>query len=216
MVARLREQWGHRTFPPGLTTRAQVVKALVDEANLKERLNPPIKVVSPSQYTIQPIAESTEEQKAALTPIGKQNNSKKENRSRGVSAAAEIQIKSTTPTAQQLSDVNTALEVANNLNAGEVATLAMFCAGIGESDFDRNSTNASGHMGIWQSDVIPGKEVSKQAQFFLKGGESFQAGGAIQARTRREGSRAISPPKLRHPENPGELLLCLQRFRSDH
>lgn len=59
IVAELRKQWGHRTIPPGLTTRAQFVKSLVDQANLKGHLVPPIKFVCPGLSRAEPVAENT-------------------------------------------------------------------------------------------------------------------------------------------------------------
>jgi hypothetical protein len=180
IVARLRQQWGHRTIPPGLTTRAQFVRNLVNEANAREHLNPPIKFVSPGINRVEPVAESTQEKQAKLeTPKQKQAKEAREGKTRGIHPGAEVKVKGSAATPQQLADINTALDVANKLSAGTTATLALIVAGIGESDFNRNSSNPSGHNGVWQSSTIPGNEVEKQAHFFLKGGESFQAGGAI-------------------------------------
>lgn len=81
IVARLREQWKHRTFPPGLSTRAQVVKALVEEANLKEHLNPRIRFISPGLNRKEPVAEATEE--ATQTTTAKSATSAKANKEVG-------------------------------------------------------------------------------------------------------------------------------------
>lgn len=79
---------------------------------------------------------------------------------------------------KQMRRVATCLEVADRVNAGERATLAMLVAMAGESNFGEN-TGSRGTT--FQTTTIPESKLNKQAYHFLKGGNSFLAGGAIQA-----------------------------------
>jgi hypothetical protein len=74
------------------------------------------------------------------------------------------------------------------LHAGERATLAMLCAGIGESSF-RAIMNGAGspYGGVFQGNVGGGvwdlNDTKGMAQSFLRGGKGFQGGGAIKLAT---------------------------------
>lgn len=177
-VTMMREQFGPKLTAAGTQTRAQFIKSLVLEAIGAGHF------VCPSLNVIQPVKSTAENALGTAvvsTAIERSRTERHENKSRGISRSANVTIKGQTPTDQQLADLNTALGVAQQLGAGEQATLALICAGIGESNFERSSTDSvyGTHHGIWQSDVIPGDQVAKQAEYFLKGGESFGAGGAI-------------------------------------
>jgi hypothetical protein len=149
VVARLREQWGHRTFPPGSTTRAQGVKALVAEANLKEHLNPPIRFVSPGQNRKEPVAEA----KPTKTSTAKKNEETAANRERGIHAGAEFKIKGASPSPIQRALANEVMGIANELNAGPLATEALIEACIDENDFTNNPGGGGGSTGLLQ--LIP-------------------------------------------------------------
>jgi hypothetical protein len=174
----LRSHWGPRYATPGTTTRAQFIYQLLVEAGIKSFI--------PGLNVVQPVEEETKGEEGQRI-IEAQDETK--NKSQGVAAGGPISIKGAKPTPQQLKDINTALAVAQKLKAPVAAVEALIYAGIAESSFNRSDSNASGHNGIWQSDIIPGNEVAKQAEFFLKGGESFQGGGAI--KLAREGKRPI-------------------------
>jgi hypothetical protein len=128
IVANLRRLWGERWFSPGLTTRAQIVKALVDEANLKLHLNPQIKFVCPGLNRVEPVAESKQ------TTTAKANATTKANRGRGVHAGAGFKIKGQDPSAYQRSILNEAIGVAHELKAPQLAGEALVEALIAEND----------------------------------------------------------------------------------
>lgn len=179
----LKGYWGPRYVTPGTTTRAQFVHQLLVEAGIPS--------VIPGVGVVQPVEEETKGEEGQQV-IEAQDETK--NKSQGVGAGGPISIKGNKPTAQQLKDINTALATAQKLKAPTAAVEALVYAGIAESTFDRSDSNASGHNGIWQSDIIPGNEVAKQAEFFLKGGESFQGGGAI--KLAKEGKHPIEIAEL--------------------
>jgi len=82
----------------------------------------------------------------------------------------------------QRQEIETAMAVASREGASERPTLAMLCAGIGESGFRAIPNSAgSGYAGVFQADPknIPMKDTETQAYHFLRGGKGFQAGGAI-------------------------------------
>jgi cell wall-associated NlpC family hydrolase len=175
VVSTMREFWTPpKQAPPGTQTRAEFVRDLLIEAKVHYKIGE-LKVV-------QPLAEEEKGESGATqvkAALEEQRAEQATEKTPGVSSGTNIKIKGIAPTKQQQADINTALGVAHKLKAPPLAVEALFCAGIGESDFKRESSNASGHNGIWQSSTIPGSEVELQATYFLKGGESFQAGGAI-------------------------------------
>lgn len=178
-VQKLREQWGPKLVRSGAQTRAQFAAQLLKEAGITP--------VIPSENVLQPVKSKEESElgEAVIsTDIEQAEKNRRANKQPGISAGAGITIKGVPPTTQQLHDINTALSVAEQLHAGETATLAMLISGIAESGFDRYAENhepTQTDMGIWQSDLIPGSEVERQATHFLQGGESFREGGAIKA-----------------------------------
>lgn len=184
IVADLRRYWGVKTVPPGTQTRAQFVRSLVNEVGQHGEAK--IKFVCPSLNLKQPVEKKEDGGIVqAKTAVATQQATEKQNKTRGLGAGTAITIKGASPTQQQLADVNTALMVAEELKAPPLAVEALLIAGIAESDFKREEST-SGHNGVWQSDVIPGNEVAKQAKYFLLGGESFAAPGAIALATKPE------------------------------
>jgi hypothetical protein len=175
----LREYAGPKLITPGSTTRAEFVRQLLIEAGIDNITIPGLRVLQR--------VKSTEEGELGTatvsTAIDQKANENETNKAQALSAGSKIAIKGQTPTTQQLDDLNTALSIAGQLGAGEVATVALIVAGIAESSFRRNAVEGEGkkdHYGIWQSSSIPGNEVNKQAEGFLKGGQGgFQGGGAI-------------------------------------
>jgi hypothetical protein len=182
VVARLREQWGHRTFPPGLSTRAQVVKALVHEANLKEHLNPPLRFMSPGQNRKEPVAEA----KKSKTSTAKKNEEAAENRERGIHAGAEFRIKGQAPSPAQRALLNEALGVANEVAAGPLPSEALIEACIAENTV---STSGAGFLQFEAATAaglgITKGNVKQEVTAFLTrsySGETLAAGpgGAIE------------------------------------
>jgi NlpC/P60 family len=184
VVAELRQYWGPKVAPPGTQTRAEFVQDLVAEVGTHGE--PKLRFRCPSLKTVQPVEEETKGELGTLvvsSAIQSGNAKAKANKERGVGAGSSITVKGQAPNAQQLSDINTALSVANQKAAPLAATEALIVAGIAESDFKRDAVEEEGqhnHFGIWQSSSIPGDQVAQQAAGFLDGGVGgFQGGGAI-------------------------------------
>lgn len=109
----------------------------------------------------------------------KTETERNENRDAGL--PDDFTIKTIVMTRQKRKDMQTAMDVATELKANRKATRALLCAGFGESQFDRSLSDykTHTHKGIWQSNQIPPDQVAEQAKYFLLGGRSFGAGGAI-------------------------------------
>jgi hypothetical protein len=153
------------TMSRGAVTRAQFIKRMFDDAG--------VPLVCPELDVKQRI-ETTQEAESEKQRLHK--------RKPGLAAHAKLTIKQLPMDSEQRQNVEEALGAAGDLAAGHLPTLAMLVAGIGESDFRKSSVAHSqngAQVGVFQSDKIPADEVAKQAHYFLKGGESFQAGGAI-------------------------------------
>ncbi len=191
IVARLREQWGHLTAKVGTTTRAQFVKQLVEQANLREKLHPRIKFVSPGINRVEPIeASATEKKERALkTPAAESKAEAERLKARGVHAGAELTVGGEAIGQTQREEANVLLKVAEELGAGQTATEALIYAAIGETRIGKvKSTSSAGAKGTLQSLHAPYDTLS-QAKHFLLGEGDFHAGGAIKR------SREISNPK---------------------
>lgn len=182
----LRQYYGVKHAPAGTQTRAQFIRDLVAEVGQhgEEKAG----FICPSLNIVQPIeSEGEAEAKKAKTEETKQEEEEK-NAKRGGLGAASFTIEGSPASKQQALDVSTAIQKAQSLKAPPRAVEALIAAGIAESGFRREVTEdnkpqtspQSVPEGIWQSDKIPGREVAKQAEFFLKGGESFASGGAIE------------------------------------
>lgn len=114
----------------------------------------------------------------------------KEQAKKGIHRDKHFTIKGEAPNDEQRRNVETALAVADDENAGDRATLAMLVAAIGESEFlTIPNTAGSDYGGVWQgkykgSPLEGGflwkiSDVKGMARSFLRGGKGFQAGGAI-------------------------------------
>jgi hypothetical protein len=179
LVAKLREKWEPRQAPPGTRTRAQFVRDLLQESG--------VPYVIPGLNKVQPVEEEEKgETGTTIVKAGIEQSkaAEKVNKTKGIGHGTNVKIDGATPTKQQLADINTALKTASKLKAPPLAIEALIVSGIVESGFRRevheNEEASNPHQGIWQSDVIPGDEVARQAEHFLIGGESFASGGAIQ------------------------------------
>jgi hypothetical protein len=106
-------------------------------------------------------------------------------REKGLSKA-KFTIKGKQADAAQRRNVEIALKVADAERASERATLAMLCAGIGESEF-KAIPNAAGsdYGGVFQGKYkgtnpqFKLTDTEAMARCFLKGGKGFQGGGAM-------------------------------------
>jgi cell wall-associated NlpC family hydrolase len=177
-VAYMQDDWGPLSAAPNTRTRAQFVKQLVDRIPRVLHVQP-ISFVCPELNVIQPVATSTTNTTGGtiLASITAATQAKA-NKTKGLGAGAAITIKGATPNAQQRSNINIALGVANQENAGPIATEALIFAAIAETGI-RQETNSSGHKGPWQSTYYAATDVAGAAKGFLTGGPSFGGGGAI-------------------------------------
>jgi hypothetical protein len=102
-------------------------------------------------------------------------------KTKGIHAKANVTIKGKKPDQEQIDAIDICMKVADRLNAPPRAVLVMCTAAIGESDFrpSAGETKYGTHKGVFQSNQIPQFDTKQQATYFLKGGRSFLAGGAI-------------------------------------
>jgi hypothetical protein len=100
----------------------------------------------------------------------------------GFDAGTTFKIKGQRADAQQMKEVATALTVADQENATDRPRLALLVSGMGESGF-RDIPNSAGspYGGVFQALKTRNLSTQEQARYFLKGGQGFQAGGAIAA-----------------------------------
>jgi hypothetical protein len=176
-VAYMQDDWGPFSAPPGTRTRAQFIKQLVDRIARVLHVTP-LKFVCPAINEVQPVASSTSTTASSTTLSNIAATHAKANKTKGLGAGAAVTIKGQTPNAQQRSNINVALGVASQENAGPVATEALIFAAIAETGI-LQLTNSSGHKGPWQSTFYAATDVAGAAKGFLTGGPSFQGGGAI-------------------------------------
>lgn len=159
-------------------TRAEFIARLA--RSVKET---PIVFRSPELHEDQPIKDRTEK-------------ARQKDRRKGINPGKHLTIKGVRMDTAQRGEVETALEQADTDHAGDRATIAMLCAGIGESAFRPVANSAgSGYAGVFQASPanIPQKDTAQQAHYFLIGGKGFQQGGAIKL--------AIQYPQM----TPGEI-----------
>lgn len=176
-VTYLRRHKGARSAPRSHITRGQFVQMLVREV----KANGGIEWFIPERWEKQPIKRDREKKTAA---------EKRDTGSPGFADGVVLKIKGETATEHQLRNMETALDVADSLDAGKKATLAIMVGGIGESRF---LTSAVGPVvpgqgqarGVWQ--LMPAtekalgysyKDVAAGAHTFLKDG-FYRYGGAI-------------------------------------
>lgn len=167
-IAHLRRHRSPRSMSRAKATRAQFARALVREVR-----SPAIAFFAPEANQRQAIETPSSLSKSKRTAAQKRL-------ARGVGAGAKITVKGKPATAEQLRNLETILEVAHRLKAPERAQVAMVAAAIGESSLLKSARNGS-HVGVFQSNQIPASDLAGQATYFLKGGRSFAAGGAIGA-----------------------------------
>jgi hypothetical protein len=178
VVSWLREHDRPLKVSRGKATRAEFIYRMVREVD-----KGPIRFVSPELHRKQPIA-------APKSSDQQTQRSKDANRDPGFAKSTKVTISNGAASRSQLHHCSVALDVAAGLNAGPKATLAMVCAGIGESSFkDQMNQGGSGYGGVFQGAVnvkpytfrgVSGvTRTAQQAHYFLVGGKGYQAGGAI-------------------------------------
>lgn len=91
-----------------------------------------------------------------------------------------LKIKGEEANSEQRRQVQAALTVCAEERAGAKATLALMCAGIGESGFqDVPNSAGSPYGGVFQARKTLKLTTAQQARSFLRGENGFQQGGAI-------------------------------------
>ena len=197
IVSQLREITGYKTVPAGTQTRAEFVKALIDEANLKLRHEgkEPIRAVIPSLEVLQEVEESTSEKtetltgknelgQTTLTSKSKRAEKNRVNRAPAIGEGTELKVGGQPIESEQTDQANILLGVANKHKAPLVAVEALIFAGIAETRLRPLATlNSAGLWGILQSSPSnwpkAPQESAGMAESFLLGGKGFQSGGAI-------------------------------------
>jgi murein DD-endopeptidase MepM/ murein hydrolase activator NlpD len=100
---------------------------------------------------------------------------------KGIHAKANVTVKGKKVDQEQIDAIDICMKVADRLNAPPRAVLVMCTAAIGESEFRPSAGEQvyGTHKGVFQSNQIPQFDTKQQCTYFLKGGRSFLAGGAI-------------------------------------
>jgi hypothetical protein len=165
--ALLRAHRSHLATSRNALTRAQFVERMVHEVRLRDLV-----FQAPEKGHRQPVQNPDYPH---VKPAGGAS---------GFDRGTRFKIKGVTADPQQMREVATALGVADQEDVPQegVVRLALLCAGIGESGF-RDVPNAAGspYGGVFQALKTRGMSTEEQARAFLKGGQGFQAGGAIAA-----------------------------------
>lgn len=122
---------------------------------------------------------------AATNPSAETADDRNPDKVQGVTRAQarHLRVAGAVMNESQREVVNIVLDEAVQVGAGEKAARAMICSGIGESTLDPSKTDykTHTHKGVFQSGLIPQYHTREQAHYFLVGGRSFAAGGAIGA-----------------------------------
>lgn len=164
-VYRLRKNKKALTMTRGKATRAQFIKQMFAESGVPLRA---------SELDVKQKIETVKEKES--------REEKDKKRKPGISDHAKLTVKGQPIDSEQREVLEIGLAQAVQDNAGPLATVALICAAIGESDVRKDEVAHSqngAQVGPWQSDEIPADKVAEQAHYFLIGGKSFQAGGAI-------------------------------------
>jgi hypothetical protein len=194
IIAELISKWGPLGWDPGANaTRAQFIERLVLEVGRGDGLQP-ITFVCPAVNQVQPV-ETTTLQNLGITTVRDDATAayatNKINKGPGLGFGAAVTVKGVAPNNIQIENLNTAMSIAAQLGASQVAAEALICAGIGESSWE-NVANSGGspYWGVLQGSksVFAIDDVDGMVTAFLEGGKGFQAGGAIAL------SRTVSDP----------------------
>jgi hypothetical protein len=164
-VYRLRKNKKALTMSRGKATRAQFIKHIFAESGV-------------------PLNASELDTKQPIETVKEKETREEKNKKRkpGISDHAKLTVKGQPIDSEQHEVLEIGLAQAVQDNAGHLATLALICATIGEASARKDEVAHSqngAQVGPWQSDQIPADKVAEQAHYFLIGGKSFQAGGAI-------------------------------------
>lgn len=151
IVSYLQDKFGAVGVSPGTVTRAQFIKHRVDEVGRGDG-HQRIRFVCPSLNVVQPVAgdKHSNGTTQVLDQIAAAHAHTMANKSRGVGNGAAITIKGAKPTGQQTALINQALQIANGLNAGDLATQALMEALIQENGMTNNPGGGGGSTGSLQ------------------------------------------------------------------
>jgi cell wall-associated NlpC family hydrolase len=164
-VAKLREFNEPMAASRADKTRAEFIKAMCDEAG--------VPFVCPQLTKTQPIKVKTDRAS---------RRKRDQQRDPGLKATAAITVKQLPADSGQRSQMERALDVAHSLKGDELSTLALVCAGIGESAFRAvPNSGGSNYWGVFQGskDVFEQGDTEGMAHSFMAGGKGFQGGGAM-------------------------------------
>jgi hypothetical protein len=173
-VARLRGVTTPRKVSRNKVTRAEFAKMLVDET-------PGIDFFCPDLHVKQPIdPAATDVGTAPADPTPAQLAKGAKSKGLGFPPGVKLTVKKQPANAQQLDILSRLLNVAAQVNANPLATLAMICSTIGEStvSYEVNSLGYGGPLQAAAKNIGP-RDVEQQAHYFLLGGKGFNQGGAI-------------------------------------
>lgn len=154
-------------FPRGQWTRVHACATMIRDAGT------PVLVVD--ENVAQPLANQVRAARRETPSTPRSRSSKRP------LANAGITIKGVRANAGQLRNIAVIMGEAEKLRASEKATMAMLVAAIGESSIEKSAAEHvyGTHKGVFQSNQIPASDLAGQAHYFLVGGRSFKAGGAI-------------------------------------
>lgn len=165
-VARLRQFTEPMAASRADKTRAEFIKAMCDEAD--------VPFVCPQLHKRQPIKVKTDRES---------RRKRDERRDPGIKATAAITVKQLPADSEQRSQIERSLDAAHSIKeADELSTLALICAGIGESAMRAiSNSGGSNYWGVYQGskDEFEKGDTEAMAHSFMVGGRGFQGGGAI-------------------------------------
>lgn len=165
-VARLNAKKGPRKAASrARVTRAQYILSLIRSVK-SERIEWEI----PELTKTQPVAKQTDKER--------RDAEKGKTKDRG---GFDKDVKISGVSDAQLRNISVFMEEVDKLDAPVRAAMAGLVAGFGESGWDKSKTDykTHTHKGVFQSNQIPPEDLEAQSHYFLVGGRSFLAGGAI-------------------------------------
>src|ERR1700686_4927038 len=169
-VALLRKRTKPRKFSRAHFTRAQALKAMVSEV-------PHIRFHSPELDRRQPIRPA------------KETATEKKGKLRKGAVHGEIKIKGVLADPDQLNNIDTIMQVCDELKAPATAVVAIFEAAIQESSLHTHDSGGAGSDGVFQQTTATGQgtgisdfDTARLARYWLETGFFGKGGGIALAR----------------------------------
>jgi uncharacterized protein (TIGR02594 family) len=153
---------GPKKASRGKMTRAEFIKSLCDEVKAGHGIH---------FQSIELHKNQRLEHKKAPKPDANANE-----KTGGVTRDDKLHVKGIDVVGAQIDKINTVNDVVFKENATERVALAINCAAIAES---RYGMDLGSRATTFQTHEFTEKQLNKQAFYFLHGGHSFAAGGAI-------------------------------------